>query len=122
MLLPGPATKEQRDQIFQGQLVQALQGISTQLDLLIQLECGYLPRKKMKSWFEAANNPTDPDQAIIDEAQEFPEVNLLSDEMRAKIEEAQASDDDETQFVKDMAEMPEYEPISVEGVDTQDES
>lgn len=102
MLLPGPATKEQRDQMFQAQSIQILGGISNQLDLLIQLESGYLPRKKMKEWFEAANKPTDPDQAVIAEAI----AEKWSDGILGE----------EAQFQEEMAEMPTFEPLSDEAI------
>jgi hypothetical protein len=105
MILPGSANSqvppEMRDEIFRAQITQALSAIGGQLDLLIQLECGYLPRKKMKDWFIEVNKASGiGDKATLAEAEGQPhaeggnvtadlvEANLLDDEMRAKIEAA----------------------------------
>jgi len=117
MILPGaaPVDKDMQDQIFRAQIIQSLSAIGGQLDLLIQLECGYLPRKKMKDWFIEVNKASgigdkatlagagladDDPGPIGTEVQGQPhaeggnvtadlvEANLLDDEMRAKIEAA----------------------------------
>jgi hypothetical protein len=45
---PKPASQETQALLMAlGNIAQVLAGITTQLDLLIQMECGYLPRKDM---------------------------------------------------------------------------